>query len=352
MRVAALRVLVLTAVVGCEGGEPQGTPLSRDWAVYGAGPADPAEDLVPYEIVAPLFSDYAAKHRYIRLPEGGRIEVAADGRWIFPVGTVLVKTFAFARDMRDPALGERTIETRLLVRESETRWRPYVYVWNEDETEAYLAPAGRIVPVSFVDARGETVSFEYRVPSHTQCRNCHGGESPVAPLGPRTAQMDRTVDYGAGPENQIEHLVALGWLAERPPPDVPIVPYDPVIDDPDATFEELDAAARSYLHANCAHCHRDAGAAQQSGLWLNIESRSPDDLGICKITVAGGCSWGRAVIRPGDSRDSVMVCRMQSMRPGEKMPELPSVLAHVEGARLIARWIDAMPADDCGLPPR
>ena len=349
LSIHSLSMVALSMLASCDaGGEPLGAPLSAR-AIFADGATQtPMPGIEPYEIVAPLFSDYATKYRFIQLPEGERITVNADGSWEFPVGTVLVKTFGFLHDLRDPSLGERMIETRLLIRE-ESRWRPEVYLWNEDASEAYLAPAGRIVPVTFVDEAGETVSIDYRVPSHTQCRNCHGGATPIRPLGPRTSQMDLVHAYPEGEQNQIDRLVELGWLEARPEADDVIVDYQAVMDDPDASFEELDVAARAYLHANCAHCHREDGPADQSGLFLEIETVEPGRLGYCKVTISGGCDFGRAVIRPGSPDDSMMVCRMESSVPGIKMPELPTVLAHLEGAALIRRWIAAMPPQDCGL---
>jgi len=63
-------------------------------------------------------------------------------------------------DVRNPALGERLIETRLLVRESE-RWRSIVYVYDADMQEARIQAFGSRVNVAFVDAAGEDVSFTY-----------------------------------------------------------------------------------------------------------------------------------------------------------------------------------------------
>ncbi len=342
-------VLIALAFVlagACAAPEETGPPIS-EWDLF-VDPATqtPSAGLEPYELVAPLFSDYAAKHRFMRLPEGGRITVDAEGRWQFPVGTVLVKTFAFPRDMRDPSLGERIIETRLLVRE-ERRWRPYVYIWDDAVSEAHLTPAGRLVPVEFIDGAGERVAFTYRVPSHTQCGNCHGGNAPIAPLGPRTAQMDRMHAYPSGEENQIDHLVARGWLDASPTAGAPIVDYEAVLARLDAPLAELEPAARSYLHANCSHCHRTDGPADQSGLFLEIENTDPFRLGVCKSRIAGSCDFGTVVIHPGMPDDSIMVCRVESDVPGIKMPELPSVLVHEEGAALLRRWIAAMEPVDC-----
>jgi hypothetical protein len=87
------------------------TGLFRD-----AGARQPSDGVTPYALNAPLFSDGAAKHRYVALPPGASARYDSEEVFDFPVGTVLVKTFAFPHDMRAPAGGERLLETRLLVR--------------------------------------------------------------------------------------------------------------------------------------------------------------------------------------------------------------------------------------------
>jgi uncharacterized repeat protein (TIGR03806 family) len=332
-RAGAAAILALLGSCGAEESRSisEWGPLFTDVASQ-----TPAPGVVPYDVIAPLFSDYASKHRFIRLPEGGRITVAADGSWEMPVGTVIVKTFGFLRDLRDPSLGERIVETRLLVRE-EAGWEPYVYVWNDALTDAELAPAGRRVPVELVDLAGTTRSFTYRVPNHTQCGNCHGGGEPTHLLGVRTDQLDH--------DGQVEAFVAMGMLDAMPPP-------LPQLIDPEDTTEPLEARARSYMHANCAHCHRQDGAAHQSGLWLTIEETDPVRLGRCKLPIAAGSgSGGRpVVVWPGDPMQSILNYRVESDEPGIKMPELPTILVHEEGAALLREWVAAMPPFACVSP--
>lgn len=340
---------VLALLGSCAPAASDRGPLHlSDWDLF-VDPANqiPAPGVVPYAINSPLFSDHANKHRFIRLPEGGEITLEADGTWTFPEGTLIVKTFGFLTDERDPSLGEQLIETRLLSRE-DGEWVPYVYLWNEAETDADLELAGQRVDVSFIDRDGENISINYRVPTATQCANCHGGVEEIEPLGPRLDQMDHLFDYGSGPENQLDHMEALGMFASVVPP---AAERHPLVDPMDTTAP-LDARARAYLHANCSHCHRDVGAARQSGLWLNIEVTEPSRLGVCKGPVAAGRgTGGRSVdVWPGDASRSIMTFRMASEEPGIKMPELPTVLSHHEGVALITEWIDAMEPVDCTVP--
>ena len=322
--------------------EDPGPQRLSDWGLFVDGAAQvPAEGMVEYELRAPLFSDYSSKHRFLRLPPGTTLGVDDTGRFVYPEGTVIAKTFGFLSDLRDPSSPERIVETRLLELRG-GRWIPYVYLWNDDASDATLTRVGARIPVTFTDQSGESRTIQYRVPSTTQCGNCHGGQGEVVPLGPRVEQLDRDHDYGSGPENQLAHLVDEGWLAERPTGTRQFV-------DPMDETEPLEDRARSYLHANCAHCHRDGGAADQSGLWFEIEQTDEARLGFCKIPAAAGRgTGGRSVdVWPGDPDRSILVFRMESDEPGVKMPELPAVLVHDEGVALMREWIAALPPRAC-----
>lgn len=339
---ATLAVSVAVLFGSCVAEDPAPEILS-DWGLFTDGAAQtPVEGMLEYELRAPLFSDYSSKHRFIRLPPGGTLAVADDGQLVFPEGTVIAKTFGFRADLRDPTSPERIVETRLLERR-DGRWIPHVYLWNEDASEAVLTRVGARVPVTLIDEAGETRSFSYRVPSRTQCGNCHGGQGEIETLGPGVEQLDRDHDYGRGPENQLARFVEEGWLPSMPTGTRRFV-------DPEDETAPLEDRARSYLHANCAHCHRDGAAAAQSGLWLDIEETDPSRLGMCKGPAAAGPGTGGRLVDiwPGDPARSVMTFRMASDEPGIKMPELPAVLVHDAGVELITEWIAAMPPRECG----
>lgn len=341
-RLALTLALTLACFLSVSCGDPVvDPPLLSDWDLFtDFAHQTPAAGVVPYDVNAPLFSDYATKYRFIRVPAGTQITVDASGHFVFPEGTVVAKTFGFLTDQRDPMLGERLIETRLLVRES-GHWRSIVYVYDADMREARLQAYGSRVPVSFIDQTGANVSFTYRVPNTVQCGNCHGGTGETELLGVRTDQLDRMHAYDGAMTNQLDHFVSLGWLTSRP--------TGTALPDYRDEALPLNTRARSYLDANCAHCHREHGAAEQSGLWLSYAQPEGVRIGICKPPAAAGRgTGGRAVaISPGSADQSIMVFRMESTEAGVKMPELPTVLAHTEGAALIREWIDAMPAVDC-----
>ena len=327
--------IFVAIALSCGDGPSEGAPERlSEWGLFTDGLAQaPSSGVLPYTVVSPLFSDYAEKHRFIRVPEGTTAGFTADGPWDFPEGTVLVKTFAFPVDRRDPAMGERIIETRLLVLEEGT-WTPYVYLWDGDD--AFLTQVGARVDVEWIHDDGATRTLTYRVPNAAQCANCHGGLDDPLPLGPRTLQMDHA--------GQLERLEAAGLFTEPLPAD------RNALVDPEGTEGTLDERARAYLHANCGHCHRDQGSAGQSGLWLTAEVTESLQLGVCKRPVAAGrAAGGRTFdIVPGAPDESVMVFRMESDEAGIKMPELPSQLVHSEGVGLIREWIAAMDPTPCG----
>ncbi len=113
----------------------------------------PAQAVIPYDINSALFSDYAEKFRFIKLPAGSSAAYRSDGVFDFPVGTVIAKTFAYPRDARDPSQGRRLIETRILKHEPDG-WVGLPYVWNEAQSEATLDVAGDTVNVSWVHTDG------------------------------------------------------------------------------------------------------------------------------------------------------------------------------------------------------
>ena len=107
------------------------------------GKFTPNDALVPYTINAPLFTDYAEKFRFIYVPKGAPpAEYQTAGVLKFPVGTALIKTFAYP----DSNGGMRNIETRVLLHK-ENGWVAYPYIWNDEQTEAALKVAGGDVTV-------------------------------------------------------------------------------------------------------------------------------------------------------------------------------------------------------------
>lgn len=301
----------------------------------------PNAGLIPYDIQTPLFSDYAAKHRFVYVPDGTSAQYRNEGPFEFPVGTVLVKTFGFLNDLRAPALGERIIETRLLIRKADGTWTGLPYLWNEDATEARLAVAGAVVPVEWTHTDGSRRAIDYIVPNMNQCKQCHENAKQLIPIGPAARYLNKDYDYGDAMENQLARWIRLGIL-EGAPEDPAAAPKVPHAFDPDSGT--LAARARAYLDINCAHCHNPDGPAYTSGLDLSWGQDDPARYGVNKPPVAAGRGAGdlRFGIVPGDPAASILHFRIASTDPGIMMPPLPRRVADEEGVALIGAWIASM----------
>ena len=107
----------------------------------------------------------------------------------------------------------------------------------------------------------------------------------------------------------------------------------------------LEDRARAYLDANCGHCHRHEGAANTSGMFLDIHTNTPAELGVNKAPIAAGRGTGNRLygIVPGQADASILLYRMESDDPGIRMPEVGRQLVHQEGIDLIREWIESMP---------
>jgi len=286
----------------------------------------PAPGVMPYEVNASLFADGATKNRFLVLPAGGKIHFDPTGRWTFPDGTTLVKTFAS---------GSHLIETRLLMLRDGVWWTQ-TYLWDDAQTEATRLVPGRTVTLPS--------GMQYRVPSSDQCKTCHGHDTIALPLGPRTRQLNRTHDYGAGPENQIDHLAKLGAFDGA----VPAAATLEKLVDPFGS-DDVNTRARSYLEANCAHCHSDGGFASSTDLRLNLETPVGIDLGICRNPNAAGPGSGTLIydVVPGKPDESILIYRMTSVDPETKMPPLPALTDDMMGADLLRQFIAQLPAQTC-----
>ncbi len=297
----------------------------------------PAPGVQRYTLNTPLFSDYAEKFRYVWMPPGTAARYTEKGVLDFPIGTTLVKNFAYPTDFRAPDAAVRIVETRLLVRRA-TGWVPLSYVWNADGSEAVLKRAGMRVPVAFTDAQGKPVRLDYAVPNVNQCKQCHQQGNDATPIGPTVGNLNGGLD--AKGQNQLALWAAAGRLTGLPAKPAMLVRWD----DPAAPVADR---ARAYLEVNCGHCHSRAGLASNSGLYLQHDEPDAAAQGIGKRPVAAGRgSGGRSfAIVPGDPDASIIVHRMESTEPGVMMPQFGRTVSHAEGVALVRAYIASLPKD-------
>lgn len=322
--------------------QPAPVPLKMTLSGYGFFEGElknlkPTERVIPYTLNTPLFSDYAFKARFAYIPEGETVTYHDSLSLDFPKGTVLIKNFYYPDDFNQPEGDRRIMETRLLVNNG-TSWKALPYVWDESQTDATLDVAGGRSEVSWTHYDGKERKIEYSVPNANQCKGCHKYAGATQPIGPTGRQLNRNLDYGSGPENQLQYWAARGLLTGLP--ETPA--YAPVWDDP--ATGSLDERARIYLDINCAHCHKPDGTANTSGLFLDYHEQDLTALGLNKPpTAAGRGSGGRQYgIVPGHPEQSILLYRMETEDPGEMMPEIGRKMIHEEGVALIRKWIQQM----------
>ena len=340
-----------------------------DWHLLNVagGRLAPNAGVLPYDLVTPLFSDYAHKLRTVWMPAGQSATYTADKAFEFPVGTILSKTFYYPRaggpdavlktydaEPGAPAAGldlsrVRLVETRLLVRRVDG-WTALPYVWNADQTEAELQRTGDEKALELVDAQGRSQKFTYVVPNENQCAACHvtnlkSGE--FTPLGPKARNLNRTLAYADGTENQIARWARAGFLTGVPAGEWPRAADWRDVQQP------IAERARSYLDVNCAHCHQATGTASNTALRLDALGPADWSLGLCKPSVAAGKGTGDRIhdIVPGQPDESILPFRLASTEGGVMMPELGRSTVHQEGVQLIRDWITSMPGHcQTGIP--
>ena len=309
--------------------------------------------LIPYEVNAPLWSDGAAKVRFVGIPgEEPRIEIPNSRGWSFPNDTVTVKSFSLEMTEGDAA-SKRWIETRVMTKQ-QNEWIGYSYRWNDEQTDAALVEKEGLDVDFTIRTPDEMRQQSWHYPSRAECMVCHSRAAGFV-LGLSTGQMNRpSVDIpsatvaGVGPlnetsaasqdggianENQLAMLKRLGLLKlEKTPEQYERIsnPYDP--------HAKLEARAKSYLHANCAICHIDAGGGNSQ---MQLEYAT--DLDKMKLIDAipvhdkFGITDAR-LIAPGHPERSVLLNRMAKRGRGQ-MPQLATTLVDEPAVKMLTEWI-------------
>ncbi len=302
------------------------TGLYADWATRTV-----AKENLPYSPQYPLWSDGAVKSRWLHIPNGRFIDGSNPDVWQFPVGTRLWKEFRFGR----------RAETRL-IENTRQGWQFASYVWNEDETEAPLAPEMGIkqsVPIRD--------GIRHAIPSRLDCRACHQA-GPVRVLGVTALQLSPDRDPNAPhaetpPPGAIDlaTLVARGLLRGLPP-SVTRTPPRIVAATP------TSRAALGYLNANCGGCHTAIGDLSSLTFALNYTlDRAGDQTPPALLTTVAQASHFKVPgipealdrVNAGHPETSVLVLRMASRNPLVQMPPLGTRIVDEDALALIKRWI-------------
>lgn len=359
-----LGALLGISVSGCDGGTPpadggrrDGAPQPNDGGGDAGGDAGPPEDcegppgmfaegsctvlaegVRAYQPRFPLWTDDAAKERFIYLPPGTQIDTSDPDNWVFPVGTRIYKTFS---------LGGVRLETRVLVKQQFGTgpgvWDMRTYAWN--------AQQDGVVDVTNepLSLRENVLGTQHDIPSGAQCQECHSGT------------LDTTNSFSA---IQLNH--DLGGLNLADLRDEGLLTHDiePAMATIPGTPTEVEGLG--YLHANCGNCHRQTppdngcvGAACATGLHLWVNVGLPNVGATTTYQTAVGVPGGYPLpmvtgacrIHPGEPDMSTLVYRMSQRGTSAQMPPLGSEIAHTAGIGIVREWIARLTADASACPP-
>lgn len=309
--------------------------LSETGLYRSYGSVDPRNR--PFAPQYPLWSDGAEKSRWVRLPEGTTIDVSDVDAWRFPPGTTFWKEFAW---------GGRKIETRMIRANDDGDWTFATYVWNEDQSDAVLAPVEGI-PGYFEIAPGK----RHSIPAVADCDACHR-PAPSAALGFTALQLSDDRDPLAPHAMPVPAGgVTLRTLVEEnrlSPPRPELAARPPRI----RAGDPVARAAIGYLSANCGGCHNAKGPLARLGFaFLHAVAGDADASEPAVVTTVA--SHGRFVVpgvtpdssyivAPGAPDRSALVYRMKSRRPSSQMPPLGTVIRDDEALELVRQWIEAL----------
>jgi hypothetical protein len=291
----------------------------------------------PFAPQYPLWSDGAAKRRWVRLPDGATIDGRDIDAWDLPVGTRFWKEFAFN--------GVR-VETRHFVKTDADRWIFASYAWDPDQRDAARAPADGLPDVAEV-APGKWHS----IPSETECRACHDSGGTEA-LGFTALQLSDDRDPFAPHAESLEAgmvtlrtLLAEGLLTGAA---AGLASAPPRI----AAADDTERAVLGYLSTNCGSCHNRRSSIASLGLFLkySLATAAPCVPDAVATTVGQRGHWvvptapdGESrVVDPGRVEFSALLQRVKSRRPSSQMPPIGTVVADREAVALVTRWIQAM----------
>ena len=283
-----------------------------------------------YAPAVPLWSDGAAKQRWIELPPGQPIDVSNPSEWTFPVGTKLFKQFT---------VEGRRVETRLFQKTAANTWVRATYAWNADQT-ATMISYGETVPV-------DTDGGNWVIPTPQDCDSCHGGRLDRI-LGFEQVSLGLAGATGL----TLLQLVAEGLVTPAP------TQVNLTIGD-DGTG--LAAPALSWLHINCGvTCHNSNENAQAYGAKMVLRldptllngsaaTSAWQPLGTTMgVPCVSGSVAGEPRISPADPSASAIV-QLISMRGVLQMPPIASRVVDLADVANVVSWIQHMPSSAPGL---
>ncbi len=133
-------------IYNCATSETPKTKLSETciWNLVTLG--KPYKNFFKFNVRFPLKTESLnVKERWIYLPPGTSIDNSDENNWVFPQGTIFFKNFAYTNSSGTNHV-LKNLETRVIEKISNNEgpgaWRPSVYVWNNQQTEATYTEGG------------------------------------------------------------------------------------------------------------------------------------------------------------------------------------------------------------------
>jgi uncharacterized repeat protein (TIGR03806 family) len=304
----------------------------------------PVPGLVPYGVNAPLWSDAAAKDRWLALPNDGthnspaeKITFHPEGNWTFPPGTVFVKHFELGVDDNNPAIHKR-LETRFVIIPETGEPYGITYKWRADGSDADLLPGGLNEVIDIATIGGGTRQQTWTYPSRNECKVCHNGNADYV-LGVKTHHLngDFTYPLTGRTANQLETLGALGWFDNSYRED--LVPWMLQSHHVEETSASLTDRVRSYLDSNCSQCHQPGGVRA----YFDARYTTPlDEQGLIygELETSYGHPDNRVIV-PGNPERSIMLTRLSSVAE-IKMPPIAKHLVDASAVQLMTDWIHSL----------
>ena len=304
----------------------------------------PDRTLIPYDLVVAFWSDGASKSRWIAIPDQ-KIQFSATGAWVFPAGTVFVKNFELPTDANNPN-ATRRLETRLLVLDSAGGVYGVTYKWRPDESDADLLATSVTEDVPIKTASGQVQHQTWYYPSRKDCLTCHtAGAGGV--LGVKTRQMNHDFTYPSGvTDNELRIWNRIGLF--EPAIEAKDISGFPTLAASDDATRSLEDRARSYMDANCSHCHHPGGTVA----YFDARYTTPlAQQGLINgpVLLDQGIDRPR-IISPHDIWRSIAFMRVDT-NGDIRMPPLARETIDRQGVALLGQWIKSLPGRAVLDPP-
>jgi len=333
-------------------------PMSiKDTGLFPAAPdlSQHPPEMLEYVPDPPLWSDGMEKQRFIILPAGTQIDTTNRQQWVFPEGTIFVKTFF---DDSGPAGAPRPIETRLIRLAMDGFYEFFLYQWNEDSTDATLLVddiAGNVnteTPVNITvnhTSGGQQIvinggqPFEHTLPSRNSCGACHETNATVRQtfIGFDELRLNSKLTPDA-PTTQLQAFADAGLFTQP-------LPADPATITDDSADGGRLLRIKRFVFGNCVSCHNGQGNVDFSpDVFVANTVNQPTE----SQSVEPPPGWLRVV--PGDPSTSVLYVQMERINIPEPvdgmnrlrpMPPVGLADVAVEPTSLqdVYDWISALP---------